>query len=149
MKVPQEYLGKLVAIQLARPTYVFDYAAHVKLLDNEGFLREELMLQPLMVPAVSPQEASSLMVSGQPVPMRESTREVLTAVQVVAVADDSITVEMMIPNESGTSIRQVRKLIPSGLILAIDHMVTFEGAPPQVTQHREAAAPPATKVTLK
>ncbi len=150
MKVPEEYLGQLVAIQLARPVYIYDYAAHVRLLVRDKVNEEMIMLQHVMVPNVKDaQELAALQLQNVPIPMREATMDKLQAVQVVAIADDSVTVEMMMPSQDGTTMRVVRKTIPSSLILSCDRMVEFDRTPPEVTQKSFAVAPDKPRVQLR
>lgn len=145
MKVPEEYIGQLVAIQLARPVYIYDYAAHVKL----PMEAEQMMLQHVMVPACKPEEIAQLQLGNQPIPMREATLDKLQAVQVKRIEEDSVTVEMMMPSQDGTVMRVVRKTIPSSLILSIDRMVAFDRTPPEVTHKTFASAADAPRVKLR
>ena len=81
--------------------------------------------------------------------MREATLDKLQAVQVMSITDDSVTVDMMMPSPDGTTMRVVRKTVPSSLILSIDYMVEFDRSPPEVTQKSFAGAADKPRVQLR
>ena len=124
MKVPKSYEGKLVGIHLARPVYMFEYGVHVKMPSGVE----------LLCPAPIMKEGSDL----KPQP---SLSEFLMGAHVVSVEDDSITVELFVPNNDGKVGCVMEKCIPSGLILSIDNVKTFESEMPQVTRQVRAPAP--------
>ena len=149
MKVSQEFVGKVVAVQFARPTYMFEYAAHVTYKDPAtGAERTGLVPHPVQVPKPSANpEERPLAVAME--------RDMLTAVTVVTVTDDSVTLEILMPIGDGSHGQVVRKTVPSALILSIDEIVSYDEMPmPVITKFRRQLAEqgpstaPASKIIL-
>ena len=107
MHVSKEFVGKVVSIQVGRPLYIIDYAAHFKFKDHVALAGEPVMK------------------GEQPVAM-----DIIIGSEVVEVLDDNITLVLMTPGGN-----VVRKTIPTALILSIDEVVEFEAANlPDVTK---------------
>ena len=126
MRVSKEFVGKVVSIQVGRPLYIIDYAAHLKFANK-------------------PQT----MIAGEPVMKGENpvAMDILIAVEVIEVLDDNLTVQMVTPGQN-----LVRKTIPTALILSIDEVVEFEAANlPDVTKRVRqptTGAAPTGKIVL-
>jgi hypothetical protein len=124
MKVSPELVGRVVTVQVARPLYVIDYAAHVKYLGKD----EQLIGEPVMQ-------------GEKPLAM-----DVFLGVEVVSVTDDQIRVVMYTPGQHRSAIT-----IPSGLILAITELTAFEPSdvPVVTTMKRQVAASKAPEPIIK
>lgn len=149
MHVSKELKGHLVAIQLARPTYAYEYGAHLSGLT--GSYQDELLV-PQPIVTCEPQELELAQLERRPPETRPTTRDALQAVLVHEVGDDFVAVDMLVPDRSGTSACTIRKTIPSSLIVAIDEVVAVDVDLPTVTRHVRAEpqpAPPQGRVTLK
>lgn len=120
MKVSEEYVGKLVGMHLGRPVAMFEYGAHVKW---DG---RDLITPAPMVKAVQDGTQSVAM------------SETLMGALVVAVADDSVTVKLLIPDPDGKSGVVMLKMIPSALILSIDTVDHVDAPMPTVTPRARA-----------
>lgn len=145
MKVPKSLEGRMVAVQLARPVYVFEYAAHI-VLEGVSMLVPKMMLAP----AVPLEEAQNLAINNRHVLMKPVMRDLLEIVQVKAVHDDCITVEMLVPLQNQDAyVSTVHKTIPSALIVSIDEVVQHEMPAPTLTQMVRQPAESKPLVALK
>ncbi len=125
MKVPEEYVGKLVGMHLGRPVAMFEYGAHVV------WDKKELITPAPMI--------KNLQGGTQSISMSET----LMGALVVSVADDSITVKLLIPDPDGKSGVVMLKTIPTALILSIDAVDQVDAPMPTATSRaREAARKP-------
>ena len=123
-----EYVGKMVSIQLARPVYIFVYAAHV---DYEG--KEHMIPQPL--------ERSSPDGKKQVV-----TSDMLPGAYVRSVGGGFMRVELFDETETGLG-NLMAKTIPLGIIVSIDEVLAFEVESPKTTT-RIRQQPEQNKVIL-
>jgi len=126
MHVSKEFVGKLVSVQVGRPLYMIDYAAHFKFKDRTFLAGEPVM-------------------NGE----KPLAMDIIIGSEVVEVLDDNITLKMMTPGGN-----VVRKTIPTALILSIDEVLEFESDNlPDVTKRVRQASPvpagaPASKIIL-
>jgi hypothetical protein len=116
MKVSPELVGRVVSVQVARPLYMIDYAAHMAYADGRKLLSGE----PLMTENAN---------GKGPVAM-----DILLGAEVVAVAEDNITVAILMPSQS-----IVHHMIPSALIVDIAEVKVFESEVlPTITTRKRA-----------
>ncbi len=124
MKIPKEDVGKTVTIELARPIYIMDYAAHVTYPDGQ----KGLIGEPLKASAAK---------DAPPIAM-----PLLIGVQVAEVGEDSVMVSMLTPGGNQSLIR-----VPDALIAAVTEITAHQ--PDQVpTVTRLQQAPAASKLIL-
>jgi hypothetical protein len=124
MKVPKEFEGKMVALQLARPVYMFEYGVHAK---YQG--KEYLVARPIVKEGPGgPDDPHA----------QAAMTDVLLSALVVQVTDDMVTVAIFDPDPSGDTGNEMHKTIPSALILSIDEVAGFEVAMPIGTAQRRA-----------
>lgn len=149
MKIPADYLNQVVAVQLGRPVCVYDYAAHIHLVNDDGSKGEQqFMLKEVVEPAVEPVEAQRLHALQQPIPMRTAARDSITFAQVLAITEDSLTLRLFMPSEDNQGVRFIKKTIPSALVLSIDMVEQYEAPVPELVKMQRAPAPSKPLVTL-
>lgn len=142
MKVSPELVGKVVAIQLARPVYMFEYAAHVKW---PGVIEgEQAMVHPMMLPPPDPPSGMTHASDASP---KVSVSELLLGALVKEVGDTYIEVALYDISRDGQVCNVMLKTVPSALILSIDRMDGFEVPVPDVITRKRAEAP-AGKIIL-
>jgi len=112
MKVPKSYEGKVVAVHLAQPVYMFGYGAHVRIDGVEHVAAAPIMRQ---VPAGNG-------IDGPP-KQSPAMSNMLVGALVVGVEDDSVTFMLFDPDTSGHKGVTVHKTVPSALIASIDAVV--------------------------
>jgi hypothetical protein len=130
MEIPKEFEGKMVALQLARPVYLFEYGAHATHPEKPA---QYLVAQPLMKQNTGPGGP------GDPSnPPQASLTDLLLSALVVRVTKDMITVALFDPDGTGEIGNEMHKTIPNALVLSIDEVAGFEVAMPQLTTRRRA-----------
>ena len=121
MNLSKEWVGTYVAVQFARPLYMFEYGAHVK--DVEG--STQLVPMPKHEPAMGP--------DGKP-GARMVARDF--AIGLVTSVTDGLTLELTIPNESQQSVTLMLKTVAPELVMAIDIVFAHEAPVPQAVRHQ-------------
>lgn len=121
MKVPKDYKGYVVAIQLARPVYVFSYAAHIRWSIRS---EERIALQHAEAPLSSytAEEISIMVKAGNQDDIeRESVmRDAFPGVLVVDVADDSVTFALPVPSNLQGKVHLVHKTVGFENVVGVD-----------------------------
>lgn len=121
----KDLIGKWVTIQLDRPLYICDYGAHVS---RDG--DKQYVCEPVTV--------------GEGESKRPVAMELLIGVEVVAVGDNHLVVEVITMKN-----HILEQTIRTSDIAAIYQLVTFEPEKlPDVSKRERAAAAPSTKIIL-
>ncbi len=141
MRIDPALVGHMIAVQFARPVYMYEYGAHVRL---NGQSKEHLMAQPIMTPDCTQEQAKAALATGVMPPMKQMARDVLVGVLVSAVTEDSVTFDCLTPAPDGQSMMMVRKTVPSTIVVSIDEVVDHDMPLPAATRQvrAPAAAPP-------
>ncbi len=130
MKVPQSLVGKHVALQFARPLYIYEYGAHVG-----GGLLPAPMLEPQSEDEVAMRAAQSAL--GRK-PMKQVARDQAIG-KLIASEDGAVTIELTVPrrlsdgNPDDSAVVLVHKTVPQEIILSCDAVVDVEAPVPQAT----------------
>lgn len=127
MKLPEDLVGKVVAIQLGRPLMMFEYGAHLK---RPGSSDEELLGKPIT--RDDPRDAAAAL-EGRPARQVAATMDFVMGVRVKAVGDDWIRYEILDPDERGTAGFTAEVTLPSLLVLQVVQITGFEVPMPEVT----------------
>lgn len=148
MYVPDRFVGKMVAVQIVRPVYVFEYGAHVTYdhPNGEDQMVDGFVPMPILAPEYLTAESK---VEGKAPRMKPIERDLFPSVVITATDEDSITFEMLVPTGDGSVGVAVRKTVPSALLLSIDEVVGFEVPMPTVTRRERQQAAPGPTVTLR
>jgi len=133
MKIPEAFVGGIVAVHLARPVYMFTYSAHLKAAP--GSQADQLYPEPLLAPAVTREQLVELAQNNQQVPLAEKLTEVLIGTVLTSDADAAV-LEIMVPDSQGGRLHLVHKAISNSLILSADRIVGFDIKGPEVDVRR-------------
>lgn len=120
MKVPKELVGEIVAIQLARPMYVFTYAAHVQW--DAGAPQQKIALQHYYTPreGLDRQQLEVMAADRYHEAFEPATRDAFPGVRVLAVEEDSVTFEVPLPSNLPGRVHLVRKTVGFGDVVSLD-----------------------------
>lgn len=127
MKLSQDLVGKVVAIQLGRPLMMFEYGGHLKRPDSSD---ELLIGKPITRDAAD--DAAALH-EGRPARQVAVTMDFVMGVRITAVGDDWLRYEIVDPDQSGTTGNTAEVTIPSLLALQVVEITGFEVPMPEVT----------------
>lgn len=122
MEIDRELVGRYVALQFARPVYVFVYGAHVP-----GESGEQAMpcstSEPIPLTQEQATKLEAMRRAGQdvPAPRRPIMRDMMIGKLVdVFPTDETIVIEIVVPREDNKTFDLMRKHIDTGNILACD-----------------------------
>lgn len=128
MKIPKSYEGQLVCIHLGAPVYMFEYGAHMQL---DG---RELVTPAPVVRQVQGKEGAV---------QSQAMSNLLIAVRVAEVADDSIAVDIFADHKGDPKrCSIIRKRVPSALVMSIDTVTAFDVEMPVPVQQIVQAPKP-------
>jgi len=130
MKVPEEYVGKIVGLSLVRPVHLFEYGAHTRLASSP---EEQLIAAPLM----KQQQTAA----GAPIES-PSISDLIMGALVVSTTEDSVTIQLWVPDPGAQADRGVvmQKTIANQLILSVDVVHGYDVAMPPVRREVRGAA---------
>ena len=138
MKIPQSLVGKHVALQFARPLYIYEYGAHVA-----GGIMPAPMLEPQSDDEVAMRAARPVL--GR-TPMKQVARDQAIG-KLIASEDGSLTIELVVPrrlsdgNIDDGAVVLVHKTVPCEIILSCDAVVDVEATLPQATVQLRSPQP--------
>ena len=134
MKVPANYVGKVVGIHLARPVYVFEYGAHARVGGEERALPVPLQMGRTIVDDDGQKQTK----------VEPATTDMLMGAVVREITDDAIEVDLFVAHRGpeGQELPRgavMRKRIPSSLIMSIDTVSDHDAEMP-VSRRRAASS---------
>lgn len=123
MEILAEDVGKIVAIQLARPLYMMQYAAHVTVETGDP-------AQAVLAPMIESTKVDGVDIE------RVMVRDLLTSVKIVKNNGDSVVLELMVPSRTSGKVHLIHKHIRSSDIVAYDVMLPagFNQDPPHAEE---------------
>ncbi len=121
MQVHSWMVGEIVAIQLARPMYVFNYLAHA-LWENQGSA-EQILLQRQEQPCsgLTEDEFKALVSQNRRDEAVEPVmRDHFTSVKIITVQDQTVTFEIPLPSNVPRKVHMIHKTVGFENIVSID-----------------------------
>lgn len=131
MQISEKLVGKHVAVQFARPVYMFDYVAHVKdaLGGDVGLLVSPKMRERVVGAVPEPSVLD------------------FAICKVVEATDKYAVLQMFMPDDRDPRVGSyIHKQIDNAMILSCDYAIGTRAQAPQVTVFEHAAT---SGVTLK